>query len=159
VLERTTRLLSEGLARTINRRTLLRRAGETTFLGMAALAAGHFTSGSASAHVKRDPAQPSTPSCAPPGPYCNLNGVNEPNGCHGASCFQHLNAGTVYQCRVYYQYYQAGCWTTAVTGGYWTCCDCECLNSSGSRVATCGCAQFSSGPAPRPDGPGGSRSS
>jgi hypothetical protein len=56
-------------------------------------------------------------------------------------------SGTVYQCRIYY-IYQAGCWTTAATGGYWTCCDCQCTNGS-----TCGCAQFSSSPSPRPDLP------
>jgi len=145
--------LSENLARAINRRSFLKRAGETTFMGMAALAAGHIASGTALAN-RRQPPVPTTPSCAPPGPYCNINGVNEPNGCHGASCFQYLYQGSIIQCRVYYSFYQAGCWTTAVTGGYWTCCDCECLQG-GVRVATCGCAQFSSGPAPRPDGPGG----
>lgn len=155
MFERTTRILSENLARSMNRRLFLKRAGESAFLGMAALAAGHAVSGRALAMGNRQPPVPvpTTPSCSPPGPYCNLNGISEPNGCHGANCFQHLYSGTVYQCRVYYQYYQAGCWTTPVTGGYWTCCDCECLNTGGQRVATCGCAQFSAGPAPRPDGP------
>jgi hypothetical protein len=94
------------------------------------------------------------PDCNPPGPFCNLNGnVQDPNGCHGAHCFHHLYNGTVYQCRVYYAYYQTGCWTTAAGGGFWTCCDCECLNKYGQRIATCGCAQFSLSPAPLPDGP------
>ena len=150
MLEKTTRIFSENLARAMNRRSFLRRAGEAGFLGMAALAAGSAVPGVASAYVKRQPPTP-TPQCAPPGPYCNLNGVNEPNGCHGGSCFEHLYNGQVYQCRVYYTYYQAGCWTTASSGGYWTCCDCECGNP---RVTTCGCAQFSQGPLPRPDGPG-----
>jgi len=154
VLEKTTRILSESLARATNRRTFLKRAGESTFIGMAALAAGHLTLGHASAAVNPMPKVPATPSCSPPGPYCNIDGTNEPNGCHGASCFEYLFNSQVIQCRVYYQFYQAGCWTTAATGGYWTCCDCECLQN-GQRVATCGCAQFTGAPAPRPDGPGG----
>jgi hypothetical protein len=93
--------------------------------------------------------------CQPPGPYCNLNGQNNPNGCHGAHCFQHLYSGQVLQCQVYYQYYQAGCWTTAASGGYWTCCDCSCGTP---RVTTCGCAQFSAGPTPLPDGSGSGKS-
>ena len=148
IVERTTRLLTENLARSINRRSFLRRAGEVTFAGVATLAAGRGLPAMA-ARGGQQPPIPTTPSCAPPGPYCNLNGVNEPNGCHGGSCFQHLNGGTVQQCRVYYAFYQAGCWTTASSGGYWTCCDCQCTNGS-----TCGCAQFNGSPAPRPDSPG-----
>jgi hypothetical protein len=148
MLEQKTRIITENLARTINRRTFLRRTGEATFAGMLALAAGRGGSAFAARSGRRPP-QPTVPSCSPPGPYCNLNGVNEPNGCHGGSCFQHLNGGQVQQCRVYYTFYQAGCWTTAVSGGYWTCCDCRCDNSS-----TCGCAQFNGSPAPRPDSPG-----
>ena len=90
-----------------------------------------------------------TINCAPPGPYCNTGGGNL-SGCQGSSCFQHLYNGQTYQCHVYYQYYQAGCGTSPGTGGYWTCCDCECGNP---RVTTCGCAQFSGSPAPRPDSP------
>jgi len=149
MIEKTTRVLTENLARSINRRSFLRHAGEATFAGMAALAAGRGLPAFASAGVTQPP-QPTTPSCSPPGPYCNLNGTNEPNGCHGGSCFQHMSGGNVRQCRVYYQYYQAGCWTTAASGGYWTCCDCSCDGGS-----TCGCAQFNGSPAPRPDGPGG----
>src|SRR4051812_12014865 len=125
MIHNTTRTLTENLARSINRRAFLKRAGEVTFAGMAALAAGRGlalasvgTSDNGAGVVPRDP----TIQCSPPGPYCNLNGTNEPNGCHGGSCFQHLSGGQVLQCRVYYAFYQAGCWTTAVTGGYWTCC-------------------------------------
>src|SRR3954452_19643356 len=92
---------------------------------------------------------PVVPSCAPPGPYCNLNGVNEPNGCHGGPCFPHLNTTPGVQGPLWYCCYQAGCWTTAASGGYWTCCDCQCSDGS-----TCGCAQFSGSPQPRPDLPG-----
>ncbi|HKP52777.1 MAG TPA: hypothetical protein VJ183_08985 [Chloroflexia bacterium] len=149
------RILSEGLARTLDRRRFLKQTGTTMFAGIAALAAGHTLTGNAAASSGTTNSKaPMAPQCAPPGPYCNLNGVNEPNGCHGGSCFQHRTGGQIYQCYVYYQYYQAGCWTTPVTGGYWTCCDCDCRNSAGQRVATCGCAQFSTGPVPRPDGPG-----
>ena len=149
MLERTMRIMTENLARSLDRRVFLKRTGEAVFVGMAALAAGQLKPALAATGVRNGVKPPVTPSCSPPGPYCNLNGVNEPNGCHGASCFQHLSGGTIYQCQVYYTYYSAGCWTTAATGGYWSCCDCRC----GGGVATCGCAQFSSSPAPRPDSP------
>jgi hypothetical protein len=153
VLEKTTRLFSEGLARAMDRRDFVKRAGSTVFAGIAALAAGQampqLALAGAAPGASAGRPNPVVPSCAPPGPYCNLNGVNEPNGCHGGSCFQHLNGGTVQQCRVYYAFYQAGCWTTAASGGYWTCCDCQCTNGS-----TCGCAQFNGSPIPRPDGIG-----
>ncbi|MFL5734144.1 MAG: hypothetical protein ACJ78Q_13215 [Chloroflexia bacterium] len=150
MLERTTRLFSENLARAIDRRSFLKRVGETTFAGVAALAAGHLVPAMAAAGGGN--IVPKTPQCAPPGPYCNITGVSEPNGCHGANCFQHMVGGQVYQCRVYYSFYQAGCWTTSVTGGYWTCCDCRCTDAA---QTTCGCAQFNGSPAPRPDLPTG----
>src|SRR5688572_14703239 len=152
MLEQKVKILSESLARNMDRRKFLKQTGSTVFAGMAALAAGHLMGGSASA-AERKPAY-NPPVCAPPGPYCNLNGVNEPNGCHGSSCYQHLYNGQVLQCRVFY-IYQAGCWTTYVSGGYWVCCDCECFDSSGGNRRTCGCAHFSTQPLPRPDGPGG----
>ena len=151
MIEHRVRIITEGLARAIDRRSFLKKAGGTAFAGVAALAAGQLFASGASA--KESSERPNlVPNCAPPGPYCNINGLNEPNGCHGGSCFQHLVSGTIYQCRVYYTFYQAGCWTTASTGGYWTCCDCQCTNGS-----TCGCAQFSATPIPRPDGPGGTK--
>jgi len=153
MLEQKVKIFSENLAREIGRRKFLKQTGTTIFGGMVALAAGHMTLGKASA-ADRLPAY-TPPQCAPPGPYCNLNGVNEPNGCRGGSCFQHRHQGTVYQCTVYYQWYQAGCWSTPSGGGYWICCDCECRNSNGVRVASCGCAQHSTQPYPRPDGPDG----
>jgi len=151
MIAKTTRILSENLARTLDRRAFVKRTGEVVFAGLAAVATGHMTRSLAGAGVGgQQPPIPTVPSCAPPGPYCNLNGVNEPNGCHGGSCFQHLNAGQVVQCHLWYCCYQAGCWTTAASGGYWTCCDCQCSDGS-----TCGCAQFSGSPQPRPDLPGG----
>jgi len=148
MLEKTTRILSENLARSLNRRSFLQRVGQTTFAGIAALAAGHGGMRLAAASTGSDNRAPlGGPQCAPPGPFCNINGTIL-DGCRGSSCFQHRSGGTIYQCRVYYTYYQAGCWTTHVSGGYWTCCDCECGTP---RVATCGCAQFSSTPVPRPD--------
>jgi len=143
MLEKTTRLVSENLARAIDRRSFLKRTGQSAFLGLAALAVGQALPSTARADGK----QPPNISCAPPGPYCSIAG-QPTDGCHGASCFQHMVAGTVYQCQVYY-IYQAGCWTTASGGGYWTCCDCRCSNGT-----TCGCAQFSTSPVPRPDSPG-----
>src|SRR5438067_4765034 len=121
MLEKTARIASENLARMMNRRSFLRRTSEITFVGMAALAAGRVSPVWAAGSQSQPPRPPGPPQCAPPGPYCNLNGVNEPNGCHGSSCFQHLNSGQVYQCHVYYAFYQAGCWTTSASGGYWTC--------------------------------------
>ena len=157
MLDQKVKILSESLARSMDRRKFLRQTGGTIFGGMAALAAGHVLGRNASA-AQRLPIQ-TRPVCNPPGPFCNLDGnLNEPNGCHGSSCFQHLHQGTVLQCRVFY-IYQAGCWTTAVSGGYWVCCDCECFNNSGQRLMSCGCAQFSTQPVPRPDSPiGGSDS-
>ena len=144
MLEKTTRIVSENLARTFDRRSFLKRTGQTAFLGLAALAVGHALPSTASAGPR-----PPNISCAPPGPYCSTNG-QPTDSCHGASCFQHLYNGQVLQCRVFY-IYQAGCWTTAASGGYWTCCDCEC---GSPRVTSCGCAQFSANPVPRPDAPG-----
>jgi hypothetical protein len=152
-LDRTTRLVSESLARAMDRRTFLKRASQTTFAGLMALAVGQGLGGRAAAQTT-DRKPPPTITCAPPGPYCNTGG-GDLSGCHGGHCFQHRYNGQTIQCKVYYAFYQTGCWTTPVSGGYWTCCDCECLNSSGQRVATCGCAQFSTSPAPSPDGPGG----
>jgi len=151
MLEQTTRILSENLARALDRRSFIKKAGQTAFLGVAALAAGHTMSSNVAAQ-----ASPNI-SCAPPGPYCSVNGVAT-DGCHGGSCYQHLYQGQVLQCRVIY-FYQAGCWTTASGGGYWTCCDCGCYNSGGQQVTSCGCAQFSTSPIPRPDGPGSGKES
>jgi len=146
MFEQTTRILSENLARAIDRRTFLKRAGQATFGVVATLAAGHSLASRAAA-TKAGPSVDPLISCAPPGPYCNT-GTGNLSGCHGAHCFQHLSGGQVLQCHVYYTFYQAGCWTTAVQGGYWTCCDCQCTGGP-----TCGCAQFSTGPIPLPDFP------
>jgi hypothetical protein len=146
MFEQTTRILSESLARAVNRRTFLKRASQGTFAALATVAAGHSLSERAAA-ARSPGVDPMAPQCAPPGPYCNTGG-GILSGCHGAHCFQHLSGGNVLQCHVYYQYYQAGCWTTAASGGYWTCCDCQCDGGP-----TCGCAQFSTGPVPLPDGP------
>jgi len=145
MLEKTTRMLSENLARSVDRRSFLKRTGQSAFFGLAALAVGQAMPSLASADGKNPP----NISCAPPGPYCSVSG-QPTDGCHGASCFQHLFQGQVLQCRVFY-IYQAGCWTTASGGGYWTCCDCECGTP---RATSCGCAQFSTSPVPRPDTPG-----
>jgi len=151
VFQRTTRLFSESLARSMDRRGFLKRASQVTFASMAALAAGQAGVLRASAATRKPPIL--TPNCAPPGPYCSIDG-NILSGCHGASCFQHLNNGQVLQCRFWY-IYQAGCWTTPTGTGYWTCCDCECFDTGGTRQAASGCAQYSDTPSPRPDSVGG----
>jgi len=153
-LDHATRLLSENLTRSIDRRTFLKRTSQAMMTGLMAVAAGHALPGRAAATTGGPRPPLEAPACNPPGPYCNSGGGSL-SGCHGGHCFQHLYGTKVLQCRVYYQYYQTGCWTTASGGGYWTCCDCECLNGSGQRVSTCGCAQFSGSPAPLPAGPGG----
>jgi hypothetical protein len=159
-LDRKVRLLTEQFARTVDRRKFLKQAGTSLFAGVAAFAAGHFAIARASADGADD-MPPWPPTCAPPGPYCNLTGQSDGSGCMqsrpydpSASCFQHLYNGRVLQCRVYY-IYQAGCWTTPVQGGRWTCCDCECPTGDPppNQRRTCGCAQFSTNPPPRPDGP------
>ena len=149
MLERTARIVSENLARNLDRRLFLRRTGEALFAGVVALVVdGKFPSPS----VVAASSPKLRPLCTSPGPWCNLNGINEPNGCHGSSCYQHLSGGQVLQCRLWYDMYQFGCWTTSDPniGGYWTCCDCECGTP---RRAACGCAVHSSQPVPRPDGP------
>jgi len=149
-LDKLTRFASEDLARGINRRSFLRQAGTGAFTFMIALATGKMLTprSAAAASGTKPPVSPNI-SCAPPGPYCNTGG-GDLSGCRGAHCFQHLSSGQIRQCRVYYTFYSAGCWTTASGGGYWTCCDCQCDGG-----ATCGCAQFSTAPVPSPSGPVG----
>jgi hypothetical protein len=154
MLDKTTRIFTENLARAMDRRGFMKRASQTTFAGLAALAAGQAMPMLAAAAGRRPQPPMPTPQCAPPGPYCNTGG-GDLSGCHGGSCFQHLYNGEVLQCRYWY-FYQAGCWTTPASGGgYWTCCDCACYQN-GVQVTGCGCAQHSSSPVPRPDGPSGS---
>jgi hypothetical protein len=53
------------------------------------------------------------PDCNPPSMYCNYEGNSQaqtPDSCHGASCFQHVWAGQLLQCRYQQGSYQAGCW-------------------------------------------------
>ena len=145
MIEQRIKVVSEALARSIDRRSFIRRASAGVASGITAFAMGSLLSTSpARAAVRSNGLVPSQPQCAPPGPYCNT-GTGALSGCHGGHCYQHLYNGQVYACTVYYQYYPAGCWSTASGGGYWTCCDCSC---GVPRVATCGCAQFSQTPAP-----------
>src|SRR5438270_6688521 len=104
MLEQQVRLISENLARTMDRRRFLKRASATMFGGLAAVAAGHIVVGGASAEVRKPP--PTVPNCAPPGPYCNYEGIYppQPDACHGAACFQHLHNGQILQCRFYYAF-------------------------------------------------------
>src|SRR5438046_701847 len=111
MLEQTTRIVSENLARNMDRRRFLKRMGEALFAGVATMSVGRVTSAFAVAGGQST--QPIVPVCNPPGPYCNVDGVNEPNGCHGSACFQHLYAGQVLQCRLYYAWFPYGCWTNA----------------------------------------------
>jgi hypothetical protein len=154
MLEQKVRIVSETLARTVDRRGFIKKTGTTMAAGLMALAAGHTLYGFAAAESKnqrgsdRKPiVAPNVPLCSPPGPFCNLNNdPSDPNGCHGARCYQHRYNGVVYACQVFYEFYAAGCWTNASGGGYWTCCDCQCGNGG-----TCGCGQFSLSPVANPD--------
>ncbi len=151
MLDQTIRVFSEGLARALDRRTFLKRTAGTIASGIAALVMGPMLA--ANSRAIAAPLIPTVANCAPPGPYCNLDGQNEPNGCRGASCFQHVSSGQLLQCRVYYIYAITGCWTTSSGGGYWTCCDCTCTN--GTTNASCGCAQYSGAGGAVPDLPDG----
>jgi len=146
MLEQKIKVASEALARGINRRSFLQKAGGAVVGGVTAMVMGPMLGkGATTAYAKS--IVPSTPNCAPPGPYCNYEGNNppQPDACHGAHCFQHMSGGQVRACHVYYAFYPAGCWTSSGSGGFWTCCDCQCDGGS-----TCGCAQFSGTPAPTP---------
>lgn len=151
-VDRITRFASEELARKLDRRSFLKRAGSGAFVFVMTLASGRIlTAGANSAQGKGSNVRPTpvplpanapvVPNCAPPGPYCNLTGINQPDGCHGAHCFQHLSGGQIVQCQLYYAFYAGGCWTSSGSGGFWTCCDCQCTGG-----ATCGCAQFTGTP-------------
>ncbi len=150
VLDHTTRLLSEGLARALNRRVFLKRAGQATFGVVATLAAGHSLAERAAA-MRHPGVDPLTPNCAPPGPYCNTGG-GDLSGCHGGHCFQHMSGNQIVQCHIWTAFYPAGCWTTASGNAYWVCCDCQCDGGS-----SCGCAQLTTAPSPLPDGPGAAK--
>jgi hypothetical protein len=135
MLEQRIRIVSESLARAVNRRTFLRQVGGAVVSGVAALALGPTLTSSrawAAAPKGNKPVIPAI-TCSPPGPYCNTGGGNL-SGCHGAHCYQHLSGGVVQTCHVYYQYYQVGCWTSSDS---WTCCDCQCTGG-----VTCGCAEY-----------------
>jgi hypothetical protein len=154
MLEHRIRVISESLAREVDRRGFLRKVGGAIVTGVAAVVVGPGL-GTQLRRASAAPILPNRARCAPPGPYCNLEGLSggldEPTGCRGAHCYQHRTSpgGPLLTCQVYYTFYATGCWTTADGGGYWTCCDCNC----GS--ATCGCAQYNStGGLPQPLVPG-----
>jgi hypothetical protein len=145
MFEQKIRIVSETLARTVDRRDFLKKAGGAVVAGVAALAMGPSL-GWKEKDTFAAPRIPTVANCVPPGPYCNLDGQNEPNGCKGASCFQHFAGGHVRQCHPQLGYTVTGCWTTADGPGYWSCCDCDCDGGS-----SCGCAQFTLAPGVFPD--------
>ena len=145
MLDKQIRLASESLARHVNRRDFLKTAGGAIVTGVVALVTSP-TVGSRGRRAYAAPLVPNYPVCVPPGPYCNLDGVNEPNACRGGSCFQHFSGGQVIVCHVDTMYQLTGCWTTPDGNGFWTCCDCICTG-----FVTCGCAQFTSSTGVFPD--------
>lgn len=140
MFEQKVKVFSEALARAVDRRTFVKRVGSTVVAGIGSLVMGPMISRSAARAAAGVMAAPNI-TCAPPGPYCN-NGGGNLSGCRGGHCYQHNGNA----CVVYYAFYTTGCWTTAVTGGYWTCCDCQCTGG-----ATCGCASFNPGVSPSND--------
>lgn len=144
MLDQRIRVASEALARTVDRRKFLKTAGGAIVTGIVALAAGSTLGPSGKAVAA--PRVPNVANCNPPGPYCNIDGQNEPNACRGGSCFQHRSGGQIIDCHLDTMYTITGCWTTADGGGYWTCCDCRCTGN-----ITCGCAQFTTAPGVFPD--------
>jgi len=90
-LDKLTRFASEDLARGINRRSFLRRAGTGAFTFMIAVATGKMLTPrpAAAASGTKPPVTPSAPVCSPPGPYCNYDGAYPgtptPAGAHTAS--------------------------------------------------------------------------
>ena len=119
-----TRLLAEGIARAIDRRSFLKGATTTAFAFIAALVLGRFNEGKALADNNAC-------TCYPPGPYCS--------NCRGADCY--MNNGSM--CYINRLYYPTGCWSSYCTGrghapGYYLCCDCFCNGGS----TQCGCRDF-----------------
>ena len=156
MLEHRIRVISESLAREVDRRGFLRKVGGAIVTGVAAAVMGPGL-GTQLRRATAAPVLPNRARCAPPGPYCNLEGAtgvnSEPTGCRGGHCYQHRTSpgGPILSCQVYYIYAVTGCWTTADGNGYWTCCDCDC----GS--VNCGCAQYNPiGGLPQPLTPGNS---
>lgn len=145
MFDRKIRLISEALARGVDRRGFIKKAGGAVVTGVVALAMGP-TLGRNAPKAYASPRVPTVANCAPPGPYCNIDGQGEPNGCRGASCYQHLSGGTIQMCQVFYIYQVTGCWTTISGNGYWTCCDCTCTGG-----VSCGCAQYTSASGVYPD--------
>jgi hypothetical protein len=141
MIDQKIRVWSEALARGMNRRSFVQRASGTVASGIAALMLGPALA-NRSKSVSAAPLIPAI-TCSPPGPYCNTGG-GDLSGCRGGGCFQHSYQGNPIPCQVYYTYYTTGCWSTVVSGGYWTCCDCKCYNN-GVAVVNCGCASFNPG--------------
>ena len=143
MLEQRIKVISEAVAREIDRRSFLKQMSTTILAGVSALVVAPMLGNKEGKVAAAAPVVP-TISCAPPGPYCTVNGAAT-DGCRGGHCYQHGTPGNVVACEVYYTFYTTGCWTTAQGGGYWTCCDCRCTNG-----VTCGCAQFTPGGNPSP---------
>ena len=95
MIDQKIRVLSEVLAREVDRRSFLKRAGGAVVAGIATLVLKPtLASAGASAHANAGPAlagEIPAISCAPPGPYCNTGG-GDLSGCRGGHCFAH---GTV----------------------------------------------------------------
>src|SRR5689334_12902103 len=77
-IDRLARFASEDLARALDRRSFLKRAGTSAFFFMAALATGQSLANPRRASASAPGPLPRQPdiSCSPPGPYCNTGGGN-----------------------------------------------------------------------------------
>src|SRR5438552_755407 len=93
-IDKLTRFASEDLARALDRRSFLKRAGSGAFFLLAGLATGHAALDPRRASAATPGPKPPdpTPNCSPPGPYCNTGG-GILTGCNGAHCYEHLYNG------------------------------------------------------------------
>ena len=101
-------ILSESLARNIDRRTFLKRTSQSVFAGLLAVAVATGCRVApplaAAPKLRRRPSRRSARRRAPTA----IRGGGILSGCHGGHCFQHLYGSDVLQCRVYYQLLSVG---------------------------------------------------
>lgn len=126
----------EGLARSINRRTLLKRASTALFGAVAAMSVEGWRRNSALAgHC----AYVTTGDCSCNPPYGTFCSQMDSSYCSGATCSGGCSFDESWR-------YVGGCWCSATCeytaedgspfSGYYKCCDCNCFGSQ------CSCREF-----------------
>ncbi|MCC6313490.1 MAG: hypothetical protein IT337_05720 [Thermomicrobiales bacterium] len=138
----------EGLARTINRRTALKKAAAAVFGAVAAWSVEGVHRNSALADVCT---YVTAGDCACNPPYGEFCSNLDPSYCSGSSCASGCSYDESW-------WYVGGCWCSATCAytsesgqpltGYYKCCDCNCYG------AQCTCREFvpvsEAPPAPEP---------